>query len=134
MKTSGRVIPYRTYRVKNVIIWVAKSLLGCCCGAGRLYFLLIHSRRADTRRVEANFIILPPPQTFRLICPRSSLSIVLPALNRYSHFFFCSTNNNLPASVSDALDHAKRAFALRKYEQAVEHYATALELLFVSLS
>jgi hypothetical protein len=36
-----------------------------------------------------------------------------------------------PATVSDALDHAKRAFALRKYEQAVEHYATALELLFV---
>ncbi|KAN0129345.1 hypothetical protein V8E53_012829 [Lactarius tabidus] len=32
-------------------------------------------------------------------------------------------------SVSDALDHAKKAFALRKYEQAVEHYATALELL-----
>jgi hypothetical protein len=34
-------------------------------------------------------------------------------------------------SVSDALDHAKKAFALRKYEQAVEHYATALELLCV---
>ncbi|KAH9004443.1 hypothetical protein EDB86DRAFT_2797544, partial [Lactarius hatsudake] len=32
-------------------------------------------------------------------------------------------------TVSDALDHAKKAFALRKYEQAVEHYATALELL-----
>jgi hypothetical protein len=31
------------------------------------------------------------------------------------------------------LDHAKRAFALRKYEQAVEHYATALKLLFVPL-
>jgi len=40
---------------------------------------------------------------------------------------------NPPATVSDALDHAKRAFALRKYEQAVEHYATALELLFVPL-
>ncbi|KAI9433529.1 hypothetical protein H4582DRAFT_1882732 [Lactarius indigo] len=35
----------------------------------------------------------------------------------------------LPTTVSDALDHAKKAFALRKYEQAVEHYATALELL-----
>ncbi|KAF8259306.1 hypothetical protein EI94DRAFT_1616434, partial [Lactarius quietus] len=32
-------------------------------------------------------------------------------------------------TVNDALDHAKKAFALRKYEQAVEHYATALELL-----
>ena len=40
---------------------------------------------------------------------------------------------NPPATVSDALDHAKRALALRKYEQAVEHYATALELLFVPL-
>ncbi|KAI0251739.1 hypothetical protein BJV78DRAFT_1208387 [Lactifluus subvellereus] len=39
------------------------------------------------------------------------------------------TITNLPATVSDALDHAKRAFALRRYEQAVEHYATALELL-----
>ncbi|KAI0272319.1 hypothetical protein BC834DRAFT_342680 [Gloeopeniophorella convolvens] len=37
--------------------------------------------------------------------------------------------SNAPMTVTDALDHAKRAFALRKYEQAVEHYATALELL-----
>ncbi|KAI9456897.1 hypothetical protein F5148DRAFT_354909 [Russula earlei] len=36
---------------------------------------------------------------------------------------------NPPATVNDVLDHAKRAFALRKHEQAVEHYATALELL-----
>ncbi|KAI9448771.1 hypothetical protein BJY52DRAFT_303650 [Lactarius psammicola] len=35
----------------------------------------------------------------------------------------------LPTTVNDALDHAKKAFALHKYEQAVEHYATALELL-----
>jgi HAT1-interacting factor 1 len=27
-----------------------------------------------------------------------------------------------------AIEQAKRAFALKKYEQAVEHYATALEL------
>ena len=33
-----------------------------------------------------------------------------------------------------SLDHAKKAFALRKYEQAVEHYATALELLCVYIS
>lgn len=32
-----------------------------------------------------------------------------------------------------AIDHAKRAFALKKYEQAVEHYATALELVYVAL-
>ncbi|KIJ59228.1 hypothetical protein HYDPIDRAFT_101020 [Hydnomerulius pinastri MD-312] len=31
-------------------------------------------------------------------------------------------------TVETALEHARRAFALKKYEQAVEHYATALEL------
>ncbi|KAF8449225.1 hypothetical protein L210DRAFT_3389305 [Boletus edulis BED1] len=31
-------------------------------------------------------------------------------------------------TVETALEHARRAFALQKYEQAVEHYATALEL------
>ncbi|KAF8840810.1 hypothetical protein BDN67DRAFT_902750 [Paxillus ammoniavirescens] len=31
-------------------------------------------------------------------------------------------------TVENALEHARRAFALKKYEQAVEHYATALEL------
>ncbi|KAI0306102.1 hypothetical protein B0F90DRAFT_964580 [Multifurca ochricompacta] len=39
------------------------------------------------------------------------------------------STTNPPATLNDALDHAKRAFALRKYESAVEHYATALELL-----
>ncbi|KAH9967532.1 hypothetical protein BC827DRAFT_1123466, partial [Russula dissimulans] len=39
------------------------------------------------------------------------------------------STDNPPTTVSDALDHAKRAFALRKFEQAVEHYATTLELL-----
>ena len=29
------------------------------------------------------------------------------------------------------IEHARRAFALQKYEQAVEHYATALELMCV---
>ncbi|KAI0046489.1 hypothetical protein FA95DRAFT_1542504 [Auriscalpium vulgare] len=32
-------------------------------------------------------------------------------------------------TIESAIDHAKRAFALRKYEQAVDHYATALELM-----
>ncbi|KAI0709688.1 hypothetical protein C8T65DRAFT_739864 [Cerioporus squamosus] len=32
-------------------------------------------------------------------------------------------------SLEDTIEHAKRAFALRKYEQAVEHYASALELV-----
>ena len=55
---------------------------------------------------------------------------------KYSWRSICSQQQaqpttNPPATVGDALDHAKRAFALRKYEQAVEHYATALELLFV---
>ena len=36
-------------------------------------------------------------------------------------------------TVDEALDHAKRAFALKKYEQAVDHYATALELMYVTL-
>jgi HAT1-interacting factor 1 len=32
-------------------------------------------------------------------------------------------------TVEGAVEHAKRAFALKKFEQAVEHYATALELM-----
>ena len=31
-------------------------------------------------------------------------------------------------TIETALEHARRAFALKKYEQAVEYYATALEL------
>jgi len=31
-------------------------------------------------------------------------------------------------TVEDCIELAKRAFALKNYEQAVEHYATALEL------
>ncbi|KAI1785669.1 hypothetical protein LXA43DRAFT_106500 [Ganoderma leucocontextum] len=31
-------------------------------------------------------------------------------------------------TLEETVEHAKRAFALRKYEQAVEHYASALEL------
>ncbi|KAF8623209.1 hypothetical protein AX15_006447 [Amanita polypyramis BW_CC] len=50
---------------------------------------------------------------------------------------FCSLKSETPATdaskvevtVETAIEHAKRAFALRKYEQAVEHYATALELI-----
>lgn len=34
-----------------------------------------------------------------------------------------------PVSIETAIEHAKRAFALRKYEQAIDHYATALELM-----
>jgi len=33
-------------------------------------------------------------------------------------------------SVEETLEHAKRAFALKKYEQAVDYYATALELKY----
>ncbi|KAF8745451.1 hypothetical protein AX14_008884 [Amanita brunnescens Koide BX004] len=32
-------------------------------------------------------------------------------------------------TVETAIEHARRAFALRKYEQAAEHYATALEMV-----
>ena len=31
--------------------------------------------------------------------------------------------------MQETIEQAKRAFALRKYEQAVDHYATALELM-----
>ena len=34
-------------------------------------------------------------------------------------------------NVEEFVEKAKRAFALRKYEQAVEHYATALEITCV---
>lgn len=30
-------------------------------------------------------------------------------------------------SIDETIERAKRAFALKKYEEAVEHYATALE-------
>ncbi|KIM90564.1 hypothetical protein PILCRDRAFT_1835 [Piloderma croceum F 1598] len=33
-----------------------------------------------------------------------------------------------PQTIEDSVEHAKRAFALKKYEQAVDYYATALEL------
>ncbi|KAI5118681.1 hypothetical protein M0805_003618 [Coniferiporia weirii] len=39
-----------------------------------------------------------------------------------------STSSSEP-SVEECVEKAKRAFALRKYEQAVDHYATALELM-----
>jgi len=35
-------------------------------------------------------------------------------------------------TIETALEKAKRAFALKQYEQAVEHYATALELVLVT--
>ncbi|KIK61614.1 hypothetical protein GYMLUDRAFT_243309 [Collybiopsis luxurians FD-317 M1] len=47
-----------------------------------------------------------------------------------------TTNADSPAppmSSETAIEHAKRAFALKKYEQAVEYYATALELVSHSL-
>lgn len=38
-----------------------------------------------------------------------------------------TTTLNEASSIEEALEHAKRAFALKKYEQAVQHYASALE-------
>ncbi|KAJ7754264.1 hypothetical protein DFH07DRAFT_921185 [Mycena maculata] len=35
-------------------------------------------------------------------------------------------------SLDAAIEHGQRAFALQKYEQAVDHYATALELMYVA--
>lgn len=37
-------------------------------------------------------------------------------------------------SIDEAIELAKRAFALRKYEQAVDYYATALEQLCATCS
>jgi HAT1-interacting factor 1 len=37
----------------------------------------------------------------------------------------------LSVTVEEAVERAKRAFALKKYEEAVDHYATALELELV---
>ena len=42
-----------------------------------------------------------------------------------------ATATNTP-SIEESLELAKRAFALKKYEQAVDHYATALELMYGS--
>ncbi|KZT07474.1 uncharacterized protein LAESUDRAFT_651243 [Laetiporus sulphureus 93-53] len=39
------------------------------------------------------------------------------------------TATDKTVSIEEAIEHAKRAFALGKYEQAVEDYATALELM-----
>lgn len=38
-------------------------------------------------------------------------------------------NSLTEQTVEDYVEKAKRAFALRKYEQAVEHYASALEVM-----
>jgi HAT1-interacting factor 1 len=40
--------------------------------------------------------------------------------------------SELEITIEIAVEHAKRAFALKKFEQAVEHYATALELMQVA--
>ena len=36
---------------------------------------------------------------------------------------------NTEVTIETAIEHAKRAFALKKFEQAIEHYATALEMM-----
>jgi len=35
-------------------------------------------------------------------------------------------------TIDRAIEQAKRAYALKNFEQAVEHYAAALELMYVS--
>ncbi|EGO22338.1 hypothetical protein SERLADRAFT_334181, partial [Serpula lacrymans var. lacrymans S7.9] len=40
-------------------------------------------------------------------------------------------SNSTLMTIENALEHARRAFALRKYESAVDYYATALELMYV---
>ena len=41
-----------------------------------------------------------------------------------------TTEKKSQLSAEEAIEHAKRAFALKKYEQAVDYYATALELKY----
>ncbi len=38
-------------------------------------------------------------------------------------------SNEEPKTIESEVELAKRAFALRKFEESVEHYATALELM-----
>ena len=38
------------------------------------------------------------------------------------------------SSLERSVELAKRAFALRKYEEAVDHYASALELMLVTMN
>ena len=42
-----------------------------------------------------------------------------------------STTDAVPSTVTleSSVEQAKRAFALKKYEEAIDHYATALELV-----
>ena len=44
------------------------------------------------------------------------------------------TPNAGATTIEETLALAKRAFALKKYEEAVDRYATALELMYVALS
>ena len=44
-----------------------------------------------------------------------------------------TTEQKPQLSAEETIEHAKRAFALKKYEQAVDYYATALELKYVPL-
>lgn len=44
------------------------------------------------------------------------------------------TKSSDPVTIESSSELAKRAFALGKYEDAVEFYATALELMYASSS
>jgi len=51
-----------------------------------------------------------------------------------SHLHACrSTADGIPSTggvtLESSVEQAKRAFALKKYEDAIDHYATALELV-----
>ena len=41
-----------------------------------------------------------------------------------------TTEQKPQLSAEETIEHARRAFALKKYEQAVDYYATALELKY----
>ncbi|OBZ66699.1 NASP-related protein sim3 [Grifola frondosa] len=65
------------------------------------------------------------PITLSTAPPSPRFALTTAAMSNRSN----ETSANPAVSIEDALEHAKRAFALRKYEQAVDHYATALELM-----
>ena len=46
-------------------------------------------------------------------------------------FRAAATNGNAPSTIEEAVELARKAGALRKWEEAVEHYSQALEIVYV---
>lgn len=112
------------------------------CGKSRAHHVSLWPPRALTRRdTDAPRKVLsslqpPPPAP---LCLRElpaallesvclTLCVICPCSPK------TDTSATTPAATTtmeEAIEQARRAFALRKYEQSVDHYATALELAYV---